>query len=116
MTVGIGGAGCKIAAKLDEDAVLVNVSETELNKVPGGGRRILAGLRAGRGQFKGSRKDREIGLDAYLSVKRELLETDQGKYGVQLNRRRYRKRITSGILQDLTKEENIATEDKTFSG
>ena len=90
MTVGIGGAGCKIAAKLDEDAVLVNVSETELNKVPGGGRRILAGLRAGRGQFKGSRKDREIGLDAYLSVKRELLVLIKETW-CSANRRRYRK-------------------------
>ena len=36
MTIGIGGAGSKIAAKLDSQAVLVNVSETELNKVPGG--------------------------------------------------------------------------------
>ena len=72
MTIGIGGAGCKIAARLDSEAVLVNVSETELGKVDGGGRRLLASLHAGRGQFKGSRKDPAIGLDAYLSVKREL--------------------------------------------
>ena len=31
--IGIGGAGSKIATKLDQDSVVVNVSEVELGKV-----------------------------------------------------------------------------------
>ncbi len=116
MTLGIGGAGCKIAARLDDDATLVNVSETELNKVPGGGRRIVASLHAGRGQFKGSRKDRDIGLDAYLSVKRELLSLIKGNMVFSSTGGGTGNGITSGILQDLTQEEQIPTEDKTFFG
>ena len=114
MTVGIGGAGCKIAARLDSEAVLVNVSETELGKVDGGGRRLLASLHAGRGQFKGSRKDPAIGLDAYLSVKRELLPLIRGNYVFSSTGGGTGNGICTGILRDLSEEEHIATEDKTF--
>ena len=72
MTIGIGGAGCKLAVELDNEAILVNVSQVELNKVEGGSDRILATVRAEQGQFRGSRKNPEIGHDAYESIKREL--------------------------------------------
>ncbi|NLZ64760.1 MAG: hypothetical protein GX902_13240 [Lentisphaerae bacterium] len=114
MTLGIGGAGCKLAALLDDSAVLVNVSETELAKVPGGGRRILASLHAGKGQFRGSRKDRRLGMDAYLSVKRELLGLIKGNMVFSSTGGGTGNGIVSGILADLTEEEKIATEDKTF--
>lgn len=114
MTLGIGGAGCKLAALLDESAVLVNVSETELSKVPGVGPRILASLHAGKGQFKGSRKDRRLGLDAYLSVKRELLSLIKGNMVFSSTGGGTGNGIVSGILGDLAEEERIPTEDKTF--
>lgn len=114
MCIGIGGAGSKLAAVLSESATLVNVSETELSKVPGTGRRLLATLHAGHGQFRGSRKDRQIGLDAYLSVKRELLELIRGQKIFSSTGGGTGNGICTGILQDLSKEEYISPEDKTF--
>ena len=116
MTIGIGGAGSKIAAKLDNGAVLVNVSETELNKVPGGGRRILASVHAARGQFKGSRMNPEIGHDAYQSIRRELLDMAQGDVVFSSTGGGTGNGITTGILNDLTKASDIATADKTSFG
>ena len=55
--IGIGGAGGKIAAKMDsENAILVNVSQTELDKVVGGGERIVAPIQSIAGQFRGITK------------------------------------------------------------
>lgn len=116
MTIGIGGAGSKIAAKLDNGAVLVNVSETELNKVPGGARRILASVHAARGQFKGSRKNPEIGHDAYQSVRRELLSMVRGDLVFSSTGGGTGNGITTGILDDLTKANDITTSDKTSFG
>ena len=116
MTIGIGGAGSKIAAKLDNGAVLVNVSETELNKVPGGGRRILASVHAARGQFKGSRMNPEIGHDAYQSIRRELLDMARGDMVFSSTGGGTGNGITTGILNDLTKANDIATADKTSFG
>ena len=116
MTIGIGGAGSKIAAKLDSQAILVNVSETELNKVPGGPRRILASVHATRGQFRGSRKNPQIGLDAYQSVRRELLELARGNMVFCSSGGGTGNGITTGLLQDLSQATDIDTANKTFFG
>lgn len=116
MTIGIGGAGCKLAVELDNDAVLVNVSEVELNKVQGGSERILATVRAEHGQFRGSRKNPEIGHDAYESIKRELQVAIRGNKVFSSTGGGTGNGITSGILDDLAKAENVSTQDKTFFG
>lgn len=116
MTIGIGGAGSKLAAKLDNDAVLLNVSETELNKVEGGGRRILASLHTGKGQFKGSRKDRKIGYDAYLSVRRELEGMIKGNMVFSSTGGGTGNGITTGILEDIARRDQVPLEEKTFFG
>lgn len=116
MTIGIGGAGTKLAAKLDSDATLINVSETELRKVPGGSRRIVASVRAAHGQFKGSRKDPNIGHDAYQSVQRELQEIIRGDKVFCSTGGGTGNGITSGILTDLSNASYVATSDKTFFG
>jgi len=116
MTLGIGGAGCKIAAKLDSEAILVNVSQTELDKVPGGSRRIIPGLRSERGQFKGARKDPRLGHDAYQSVRRELNALVKGNKVFSSTGGGTGTGIVSGILEDLTRLDNIETEDRTFFG
>lgn len=77
MAIGIGGAGSKLALGLDPSATIVNVSETELNKqdCPN---KILAVVHNTRGQLRGSRKDPQLGRDAFLSIKRELMHLVRG--------------------------------------
>ncbi len=111
MTIGIGGAGSKIAAKLDANATIVNVSETELNKVEAG-RRILAVVHAPRGQFRGSRKNPEIGHDAYLSVKRELLDLAQGNMVISSTGGGTGNGIVAGLLSDLATLASVQPNDK----
>jgi len=116
MTIGIGGAGSKLAAILDGDATLINVSETELNKVEGGGRRIIAPVSAANGQFKGSRKSPQIGLDAYRALRRELQEMVKGEKIFSSTGGGTGNGILTGILEDLTQRESIPLEEKTFFG
>ena len=112
MTIGIGGAGGKIAAMLAPNATIVNVSETELNKVDAA-RRILAAVHAPRGQFRGSRKNPLIGRDAYLSVKRELLDLARGDTVVSSTGGGTGNGITSRFLEDLSALEDVTPQDKT---
>ncbi|MFA6815313.1 MAG: hypothetical protein WCS73_03370 [Lentisphaeria bacterium] len=114
MTIGIGGAGCKLAVKLNSNATLVNVSEVELGKVVGGGQRIVAAIHAGRGQFQGSRMNPEIGYRAYISIRQELLALSRGSMVFSSTGGGTGNGITTGMLEDLTKANNIETEDKTF--
>ncbi|MBQ6473004.1 MAG: hypothetical protein IJJ33_13550 [Victivallales bacterium] len=114
MAIGIGGAGSKLAAKLDSKAILVNVSETELNKVPGGAERILATVRAEHGQFRGSRKNPEIGKDAYLSNRRELRDKIKGQMIFCSSGGGTGNGITSGILKDISELNNVEIAEKTF--
>ena len=116
MTIGIGGAGSKIAAKLDKNAVLINVSEVEMNKVQGGGRRILARVTSEHGQFKGSMKSRQIGNDAYLAMSRELLEMIRGNSVFFSTGGGTGNGIVSGIMTDLSKMDNVPIAEKTFFG
>jgi len=112
MTIGIGGAGSKVATRLAPNATIVNVSETELNKVDAG-RRLLAVVHAPHGQFRGSRKNPLIGRDAYLSVKRELLDLARGTMVVSSTGGGTGNGITSGLLTDLSVLDDVIPHDKT---
>ena len=114
MAIGIGGAGGKVAAKFDKDAVLVNVSATELNKVEGGSQRIIAPVHAASGQFRGSRKNPEIGQDAYYTIRRELHELIRSRMVFSSTGGGTGNGIVTGILQDITAVDQIALADKTF--
>ncbi len=116
MTIGIGGAGSKLAARLDDGATLINVSETELNKVLGGGRRIVAPVSAAGGQFKGSRKSPQIGLDAYRAMRRELQDMIKGEKVFSSTGGGTGNGILTGILHDLAERDSVPMEDKTFFG
>jgi hypothetical protein len=113
MTIGIGGAGSKVAAKLDTAATVVNVSQTELSKIQDAGKRVLASVHSVRGQFRGSRKNPQIGHDAYLSVRRELLEDIRGDIVFSSTGGGTGNGITSGVLRDLAAAEDIAASEKT---
>ncbi len=112
MTIGIGGAGNKLASKLDPNATLVNVSETELNKLESQNR-LLAVVHANHGQLKGARKSPEIGADAFLSIKRELLELVRGNFVFSSTGGGTGNGITASILDTLAKAEDVPLQDKT---
>ena len=100
--IGIGGAGGKIAAKMDsENAILVNVSETELEKVAGGGEHIVAPVQSTAGQFRGSRKDPNIGHDAYNTIRRRMQDIIGGSIVFSSTGGGTGNGITTGILEDI---------------
>jgi len=114
MTIGIGGAGSKIATALDPDATIINVSETELGKVADAGRRILASLHHAGGQFRGSRKNPEIGRDAFQSLRRELLQLAQGDLLFTSTGGGTGNGLTSALIEELTNmDEDLAPPEKT---
>ena len=100
--IGIGGAGGKIAAKMDsQNAILVNVSETELEKVAGGGEHIVAPVQSVTGQFRGSRKDPTIGHDAYNTIRRRMQDIIGGSIVFSSTGGGTGNGITTGILEDI---------------
>ncbi|MCR5382231.1 MAG: hypothetical protein K6G44_14695 [Lentisphaeria bacterium] len=100
--IGIGGAGGKLAAKMDaEHAILVNVSETELDKVSGGGEHIVAPVQSTAGQFRGSRKDPLIGHDAYNTIRRRMQDIISGAIVFSSTGGGTGNGITTGILEDI---------------
>ncbi len=113
MIIGIGGAGSKIATKLDAQATIINVSDTELRKIPTAGRRIQAVVHAEHGQFRGSRKNPAVGYDAYLSVRRELQELARGGLLFSSTGGGTGSGITTGLLRDLARRDSIPESDKT---
>ena len=112
MTIGIGGAGGKLAMLLDPEATVVNVSETELRKV-GATSPILAVVHSARGQLRGSRKSPQIGRDAFQSIKRELLHLIRGNVVVSSTGGGTGKGITASLLDILTAEDDVPTGDRT---
>lgn len=114
MTIGIGGAGSKIATALDPGATIINVSETELAKIAQAGRRILASLHHEGGQFRGSRKDPSIGHDAFQSLRRELLQLARGELVFSSTGGGTGNGITAALIEELTTlDEAVPATDKT---
>ncbi len=112
MAIGIGGAGSKLAMALDSNSTVVNVSESELNKT-GSGHKILAVVHAARGQLRGSRKNPQIGRDAFQSVKRELLHLMRGNIVFSSTGGGTGNGITAGILEHLVEQDSVPTSEKS---
>jgi len=112
MTIGIGGAGGRLAVKLDPQSTIVNVSEVEMEKT-GGGNRILAVVHAPDGQLKGSRKDPRIGREAFLSVKRELLDLIRDSIVFTSTGGGTGSGITAALLEELAGRDSVPEADKT---
>ena len=114
-TIGIGGAGSKIAVKLDPHCAAINISEIELSKIPTEGEKIQASLHDGSGVFQGARMDPAIGLEAYGSVSRQLSNLIRGSMVISATGGGTGNGITTGILRDLTaRQEQIPVEEKTI--
>lgn len=112
MAIGIGGAGSKLAYQLDPESTIINVSDSELRKVPATNR-ILAAVHAERGQMRGSRKDPQIGRDAYLSVRGELLHLAEGDLIISSSGGGSGNGITTGLLEELSARDVVSHSDKT---
>ena len=121
--IGIGGAGGKIAAKMDDSAILVNVSRIELEKVEGGGERIIAPVQSTLGQFRevpqGSRDWSRRLFDDSPSSSGHCCRG----HGFQFHRRwHWHHGITTGILQGISniddelgnQGDTIPVQDRTF--
>lgn len=77
MSIGIGGAGSKLASLLDAgNAIIVNVSEMELDKVEASSK-LRAVASTNRAALQGSRKDPSLAKEAFLSVRDVLIDKVQ---------------------------------------
>jgi len=113
MTIGIGGAGGKLALKLDPSATIVNVSENEMAKLPAE-RRILAVVHAAQGQLRGSRKNPQIGRQAFQSIREELLSLCRGNLVFSSTGGGTGNGISSRVLEEIAKLEDVALADRTM--
>ncbi|NOY80455.1 MAG: hypothetical protein GXP31_05550 [Kiritimatiellaeota bacterium] len=111
MTLGIGGAGSRLAVKLDPGATIVNVSQIELEKTPAE-HRILAMVHAARGQLQGSRKDPAIGRAAFASVKDELLALCRNSLLFASTGGGTGSGMTAALLEELATRDDIPPTEK----
>lgn len=113
MTIGIGGAGSKVALKHDPGAIIVNVSETELQKLQAQ-EKISAVLHSPQGQLKGSGKNPQIGREAFLSVKSDLLRRCRGSLVLCSSGGGTGNGITSCMLEHIASEEKLPNAERTL--
>ena len=112
MTIGIGGAGSKLAMKLDSGATLVNVSQGEMDKLLPE-KKILAVNHAAQGQLRGSRKDPSIGLSAFQSIRAELLPLIRGNIVFSSTGGGTGTGISTGLLQAVAEGNAPELADRT---
>lgn len=80
MTIGIGGAGSKLASLLENgDCTIINISDVELAKVEAR-EKVRAVVHSPRGQYKGARKTPDIGRHAFPSIDDDLMRRIQGSF------------------------------------
>jgi len=113
MAIGIGGAGSKLASLMGADhAVIVNVSQTELDKVPARDR-ILAVTHSTRGQFQGAGKNPNVGKTAYTSIRDELYELIKGDVVFTSTGGGTGNGIASVLLDKVASQDEIDLNNKT---
>ncbi len=114
MSIGIGGAGGKLASMLDANkATLINVSQTELDKEEAANK-ILAVAHSSEGQFKGSGKNPLIGEAAFTSIKDEILSLIKGEFVFASTGGGTGNGISSVLLKKLAEEEEISLNNTTM--
>ncbi len=114
MSIGIGGAGSKLASLLDNgQCTIVNVSEAEMGKVEAASK-LLAVSHSTRGQFKGAGKNPEIGKLAFIPICDELSELIRGNLVITASGGGSGSGITTVLLEQISNSENIPMQDKTM--
>lgn len=113
MSIGIGGAGSKLASLLDNgQSTIVNVSESEMMKVDAVNR-ILAVAHSTRGQFRGSGKNPNIGKTAFLSISDEIHSLIKGELVFTSSGGGTGNGITTTLLKKIAERDNITWEDRS---
>ncbi len=113
MSIGIGGAGGKLATLLDENSTVVNVSQVEMDKVEAKNK-ILAVAHSSKGQFQGSGKNPMVGRTAFTSINDELYSLIQGELVFTATGGGTGNGITSVLLERLASLENVLLNDSTM--
>ena len=114
MSIGIGGAGGKLAALFDrEHATVVNISQTELDKVEAP-KKILAVAHSSRGQFKGSGKNPAVGRTASISIEEEVKDLCKGDVVFCSTGGGTGSGITSVLINKISQAESILINDVTI--
>lgn len=113
MSIGIGGAGSKLASLMGQDqATIVNVSQVELNKVEADSK-MLAVTHSTRGQFHGAGKNPEVGKAAHLSISDELCERIKGEVVFTSTGGGTGNGISSVLMDHIADQDEINLNDKT---
>ena len=113
MYIGIGGAGSKIASLMDASkATIINVSDSELNKVEAG-YKILAVAHSVKGQFKGAGKKPEVAKTAFTSINEEVYSLIKGNIVFSSTGGGTGNGITSKLIERIIEQEEIDQIDKT---
>jgi hypothetical protein len=116
MTIGIGGAGSKLASLMEpENATIVNVSQSELEKTDAKNR-ILAVAHSSRGQFNGAGKNPDVGRAAYASISDEIYEIIKGEVVFTSTGGGTGNGISSVLLERVAEQDEIELSDKTVFG
>lgn len=114
MSIGIGGAGSKLASLLDRGmCTVVNVSESEMLKVDAA-KRILAVSHSARGQFQGAGKNPDIGKSAFLPICDELMNQIKGNLVITSSGGGSGNGMTSLLLKKIATKESIEAGEKTM--
>lgn len=114
MSIGIGGAGSKLATLLDRGlCTIVNVSESEMSKVTAANR-LLAVSHSVRGQFKGAGKNPEIGKTALIPICEELWSIIKGNMVLTASGGGSGNGITTELLKRIAAQESVPLEDRTL--
>ena len=115
MNIGIGGAGGKLASLASNgECTVVNVSELELSKIEAGNK-ILAVTHSARGQLRGSGKNPEIGMEAFVSISEELKSSIKGNIVFSSTGGGTGNGITSVLLDTIAqKDEPVKLSDRTL--
>lgn len=114
MSIGIGGAGSKIASLLNKDeATIVNVSASELEKTEAKNK-ILAVAHSPRGQFKGAGKNPDVGKTAFISINEEIFSIIKGDMVFSSTGGGTGNGITSVLLDRIAEQDVVPQADKTM--
>lgn len=114
MSIGIGGAGSKLASLLGpERATIVNVSQTELDKTAAQNK-ILAVAHSSRGKFQGAGKNPEVGRTAFNSISEEIYELIKGEIVFTSTGGGTGNGVASVLLNKISGEPSIPLNDKTM--
>ena len=114
MSIGVGGAGSKLASLLDQgDGTVIDVSGVELEKVDAKSK-VRAIVHSAKAQLQGSRKDPAIGRQAFQSIKYKVLELIQGQHVFCSTGGGTGNGVCSEMLEHLSDLELVPLVDKTI--